>query len=144
MKDDLLKQTIRKAHRVTKHEVIAGNRKRFSQLGLDDHDIQVMADAVGLKLEDLLLLDCSVTVNSRPEPSKPGSPGRKTETFDIAVFAKERRDQEPQMTWDEIYRDWIRTYPNDRCVTSKEIIRDAYRRHFGDKSKAKNRISKKP
>lgn len=144
MNDDLLKRTIRKFHRVTKDEIIAGNRKRFSQLGLDDHDIRVMADAVGLVLEDLLLLDCSVSVISRPKPSKPGTSGRKDETFDIAVFAKERLSRELRMTWDEIYRDWIRIYPNDKRVTSKEIIRDAYRRHFGDKSKARKRASKKP
>ncbi|WP_417737775.1 hypothetical protein [Rosistilla oblonga] len=145
MKDDLLKQAVRMScHRITKDEVIAGNRKRFSQLGLDDHDIQVMADAVGLELEDLLLLDSSVSGISRPKPSKPGTPGRKDETFDIAVFAKERRDREPQMTWDEIYRDWMRTYPDDKPVKDKECIREAHRRFFGDKYKARKRASKKP
>ena len=145
MKDDLLKQAVRKScHRITKDEVIAGNRKRFSQLGLDDHDIQVMADAVGLELEDLLLLSNSVSVISRPAPAKPGTPGRKDETFDIAVFAKERRDREPQMTWDEIYRDWIRTYPNGKPAKDKECIREAHRRYFGDKSRAAKSALKKP
>ena len=61
MKDDLLKQAVRKScHRITKDEVMAGNRKRFSQLGLDDYDIERMAKEVGLELEHLLLLSNNV------------------------------------------------------------------------------------
>lgn len=142
---DLIKEAKRRGcRRITKQDIIDGNRKRFAGLGLNDHDVQVMAESVGLELEDLLLLDCQPTVIARPAPSKHGRPGRKNETFDIAVFAKERRERTPQMTWDEIYRDWMRTYPDDKRVTRKEIIRDAYRRHFGDKSKSVKRISEKP
>ena len=145
MKEDLLQEFMRKySRRITKDEKIAGNRQRFSDLGLDENDIKVMANSVGLQLDDLLLLDCRVSIISRPAPAKPGKPGRKLETFDVAVFAQERRDMKPQMTWDEIYRDWMRTYPNDKRVTSSEIIRDAFRRHFGDKSKDRKRAPKKP
>lgn len=132
------------SRRITKQEIIEGNRKRFSGLGLDDHDVQVMAESVGLELDDLLLLECRPTVIARPAPSKHGRPGRKNETSDIAAFAKERRDLTPQMTWDEIYRDWIRTYPDDKRVTSSDTIREAHRRHFGDKSQSAKRGSKKP
>ena len=145
MKDDLLKQAVRKScHRITKDEVMAGNRKRFSQLGLDDYDIERMAKEVGLELEDLLLLSNNVSVISRPKPSKPGTPGRRHTTFDTAVFAQTRRSQKPQMTWDEIYRDWIRTYPDDEGDMTKEKIREAHRRYFGDKSKARKQAWKKP
>jgi hypothetical protein len=141
---DLLQRAIQKARRLTRQDIIDGNRKRFSDLGLDDHELELMAKSVGLELEDLLMLTCSPTVIARLAPSVHGRPGRKNETFDIAVFAKERRDREPQMTWDAIYRDWIRKHPDDKRVFSKENIRGPYRRQFGDKSMAAKRLSKKP
>lgn len=142
---NILEEVKRKySHRITKQEIIDGNRELYQGLALDDHDIQAMAYAVGLELEDLLLINRSVTVISRPAPAKHGRPGRKIKNFDIASFARDRRVQEPQMTWDEIYRDWIRTYPDDDRVHDKESVREPYRRIFGDKSKARTRVSKKP
>ena len=142
--NDLLQRAIQKARRITRQDIIDENHKRFIDLGLVDNDIEVMARSVGLEIDDLLLLRCNPTVIARLAPSEHGRPGRKNETFDIALFAKERRDRKPQMTWDEIYRDWIINHPNDKRVTRKEIIRDSYRRQFGDKSLAAKRISKKP
>ncbi len=138
---NLIERAKRKARRLTWQDIIDGNRKRFFDLGLDDNEIEVMASSVGLELDDLLLLRCSPTVIASPAPSMHGRPGRKNETFDIAVFAQERR---PRMTWDEIYQDWVRNQPDDKRVFSKENIRGPYRRHFGDKSKAAKRLSKKP
>lgn len=142
MKDDLLKQAVRKScHRVTKDEVIERNRSMFAQLALDDDDLQRMANEVGLELEDLLLIQPSGFAHIRSQVAKLGSPGRKNETQDIADFANARL---PRMTWDQIHQDWLRSYPNDKRVVSKETIREAWRRHYGDKSKARKRASKKP
>jgi len=118
-----------------------GRKEQLPSNRLFKQDQLVLA---ALELEDLLLLNSSVSVISRPAQAKPGTPGRKDETFDISVFAQTRRDQVPQMTWDEIYRDWIRTYPDDGRGMTKDKIRESHRRHFGDKSKASKRVSKKP
>ncbi len=145
MKDDLLQRTLKMARQVTKEETMQGNLIMFQGLGLDEEDIERMAKVVGLELDDLLLLHPSRLVISQPPPAKPGRPGRKEETRDIAVFANDRRrDDDKRMTWDEIYHEWIRTFPNDSRVRNKEFVRDAHRRYFGDKAKARQKRVKKP
>lgn len=141
MKEDLLQRAIKMARQVTKEERIQGNLAMFQQLGLDQEDIERMAKEVGLELDDLLLLHPSRLVISQPPPAKPGRPGRKNETYDIAVFANDRR---PQMTWDDICREWNRKFPDDARVRNKEFVRDAHRRYFGDKAKARQKREKKP
>ena len=109
--------------------------------GLDEDDVERMAVEVGLEVDDLLLLHPSHVIASQPPPSAPGSPGRKSDTYDIACFANERR---PAMTWDGIYREWVRQSPSDKRVRDKESIREAHRRFFGDKANARSRIEKTP
>jgi hypothetical protein len=141
MKEDLLQRAIKMARQITKEERIQGNLAMFQQLGLDQEDIERMAKEVGLELDDLLLLHPSRLVISQPPSSPAGRPGRKEETRDIAVFANDRR---PQMTWDEIYREWNQTFPDDNRVRDKNIVREAHRRYFGDKAKEQMRRQKKP
>ncbi len=141
MKEDLLQWAIRKARQITKEETRQGNLVMFQQLGLDQEDIERMAKEVGLELDDLLLLHPSRLVISQPPSSPPGRPGRKEETRDIAVFANDRR---PQMTWDEINREWNQTFPDDNRVRDKNTVREAHRRYFGDKAKEQMKRQKKP
>ncbi len=61
-----------------------------------------------------------------------GKPGRKNTTKHIADFAAVRREQ--RKTWREIYEDWKHAQPDDAVVKSKETVREAYRRHYGDKA----------
>lgn len=136
MKEDLLMRAKKLARRVTKEETMQGNLLMFSQLGLDQVDLEQMAKGVGLELDDLLLLHPSDVLTRQPQPSPPGRPGRKDETRDIAEFANDRR---PKMTWEEIYLEWIRKFPNDTRVRNKESVREAHRRYFGDKAKQKKK-----
>lgn len=144
MTDDLLQRAKKQARRITKAEVMQGNLAMYRQLGLDEDDLAQMASVVGLSLDDLLLLHPSHAAIRQPPPSPPGRPGRKEETRDIAEFANTRRQPMKQMTWDEIYREWTRRYPNDDRVHDKESVRGAHRRYFGDKAKAKSKREKKP
>jgi hypothetical protein len=141
MKEDLLQRAKARARRLTKREIMDGNMDMFRQLGLDEGDVERMANEVGLEVDDLLLLHPSHVVACQPAPAAPGRPGRKSETYDIAVFANERH---PAMTWDEVFREWIRRFPADKRVRNKEFIRGAHRRFFGDKAKARKSREKKP
>lgn len=139
MTDDLLQRAKKQARHITKTEAMQGNLAMYRQLGLDEDDLAQMASEVGLSLDDLLLLHPSHAAIRQPPPSPPGRPGRKEETRDIAEFANTRR---PQMTWDEISREWKRSNPNDSRVCNKEVVRGAHRRYFGDKAEAKNALIK--
>lgn len=141
MSDDLLERAKSKARRITKRERMAGNMEMFRRLGLDVEDVERMANEVGLDIDDLLLLHPSHSVILQPPPAAPGRPGRRRETYDIAVFANERR---PAMTWDEIYREWVRQFSTDKRVRDKKSIREAHRRFFGDKAMARKGKEKKP
>ena len=68
---DLLQRAIQKARRLTLQDIIDGNRKRFSDLGIDDNELELMARSVGLEIDDLLLLRCNPTVIARPASSTP-------------------------------------------------------------------------
>lgn len=141
MNDDLLERAKRQARRITRRETIEGNMEMFRQLGLDEDDVESMAKEVGLELDDLLLQHPSWSELRHSPPSAPGRPGRKNETHDIAVFANERR---PTMTWDEIHRQWIRVRQDDKRFMTKERIREAHRRHFGNKAHLRTSREKKP
>lgn len=144
MTEDLLQRAKKQARRITKEETMRGNLGMYRQLGLDEDDLAQMASEVGLTLDDLLLLHPSHAAIRQPPPSPPGRPGRKEETRDIAEFANTRRQATKRMTWDEIYREWTRRFPNDSRVRNKEFVRGAHRRYFGDKAKAKSKREKKP
>lgn len=58
-----------------------------------------------------------------------GSPGRKTETQEIAVYANELRLQ--RKTWKEVFSACRKRWPNDRRVRNSRQIRATWDRHFG-------------
>lgn len=91
-----------------------------------------MADSVGLETDDLLLMHPSQASLEKPIHVK-GTPGRKTTTAELGFFAAERRER--GLTWSDIFAEWKKLFPEDKRVTYVGIIRDAYRRHFGDKAK---------
>ena len=64
-----------------------------------------------------------------------GQPGRKTTTEDIALFACVRRTGDDRRTWKEIYSDWKKEHPTDDRMTNWQQIREAHRRHYGDKAR---------
>ena len=70
-----------------------------------------------------------------PHRSPPlGKPGVKDSTADIADYANERR---AGMTWKEICSAWKGEHSNDprNKKLNREKVREAWRRHFGDKRK---------
>lgn len=101
----------------------------FEQLGLDIDDVELMAKAVGLETDDLLLLNTHVSISSKPRRII-GRPGRKNTTKDIAEFVAVRKDL---MTFNQMFAEWKRNFPNDERVKGPETLREAYRRHYGDK-----------
>lgn len=119
------------ARRITFAEQMEGNFRIFESMGLDSDDVQTMAESVGLEVEDLLLLSTRVSVSPRPRRIV-GKPGRRNVTKDIADFAAVRRER--GMTWNEIFIEWKRLHPDDDRVNNAETIREAYRRHYGDKA----------
>jgi hypothetical protein len=60
-----------------------------------------------------------------------GKPGRKSTTEDIAMFGHLRRQM--GQTWKEVHAEWKRENPDDDRVKKAEDIREAVRRHYGDK-----------
>ena len=125
---ELLKQM---ARRITQTEHMEANLRMFNQLGLDIDDIHTMAESVGLEADDLLLLSTRVSVSPMPRRIV-GKPGRRNETKDIADFAAVRRER--GMTWNQIFAAWTREHSDDNRVTKVDTIREAYRRHYGDKA----------
>lgn len=66
--------------------------------------------------------------------------GRPPQTRDMADFAQERKHRN---TWKEIAVEWAALFPVDRRTVGRtlqrrqEILRDAWRRFYGDKKRAK-------
>ena len=124
------KKLKRMARQITREEQIAANLQMFEAMALDIDDLQTMAESVGLELEDLLLLNTRVSVSPAPRRIV-GKPGRCNSTKDIADYAADRK---AEMTWNEIFHEWKGTRPDDSRVKSAATIREAYRRHYGDKA----------
>jgi hypothetical protein len=118
------------ARQLTRDDIIEANLRMFEGQGLDINDIQTMAESVGLEVEDLLLLSTRASVSSTPRRIV-GTPGRRDSTKDIADFAAARKKQR---TWNEIFREWNLKFPDDDRVQQSDTIREAYRRHYGDKA----------
>ena len=65
-----------------------------------------------------------------------GRPGRQNTTKAVASFAHRLRTSHSSISWKEIYAEWKRQQPNDKKVSKDaEGVREAYRRHYGDKSR---------
>ncbi len=121
---------IQKARRITREEKTEANLQLFEQLGLGIEEVKRMAESVDLEVDDLLLLNTRVSVSARPRHIM-GKPGRKNTTQDIADFSAIRRLR--LMTWKQIFDEWQQHHPNDVRVKGTETMREAYRRHYGDK-----------
>ena len=130
MSQDLIQLMKQTARRITKAEQSEANLRMFEQLGLNIDDVELMAKAVGLEADDLLLLDTDVSISSKPRRII-GRPGRKNTTMDIADFVAVRKDL---MTNNQMFAEWKRNFPNDERVKGTESLREAYRRHYGDKA----------
>ena len=129
---DKLKRIIRVSRRITVAETMEANMQVFEGLGLDADDVEQMAESVGLKAEDLLLMNTHVTVGMDQRVAPPGSPGRKKTTVDIAEFARLGRLR--GLTWNRLFDKCKRLHPDDKRVKHPDNIRDAHRRYFGDKA----------
>lgn len=129
--NDKLTRLKRMARRITKDEQMEGNLRMFDAMGLDIDDVRTMAESVGLEADDLLLLSTGTTIPAKPRRII-GKPGRQNSTKDIADFAAVRRER--GMTWKQIFVAWKRQYPDDKRVKNRDTIREAYRRHYGDKA----------
>lgn len=131
MSIDKLERAKRVSRRITTEDRMEANLRMFEQLALDIDDVERMAESVGLEADDLLLLNTHVSVSAMPRRII-GKPGRRNTTMDIADFAAVRRER--GITWNEIFVEWKQQYPDDDRVKSPETLRDAYRRHYGDKA----------
>jgi hypothetical protein len=129
--DDLIERVKRRARRVTPEEEAEANLRMFERMGLDIDDLERMAKAVDLEVDDLLLLPTGASISPLPRRII-GKPGRKNTTKEIAAFAAVRREQ--GRTWREIFDDWKHHHPDDAVVKHPDTIREAYRRHYGDKA----------
>jgi hypothetical protein len=67
------------------------------------------------------------------KPADHGSPGRNTETLEIATFINQLRKQ--RLNWKEILKACRERWPNDDHVRNAEQIRATYRRFFRPSSK---------
>jgi len=133
--DDLIEKVKRFARPITHEEMAEANLRRYEQLGLDINDVERMAKAVHLELDDLLLMSANVSIT--PQPRRViGKPGRKSTTKHIADFAAQRRAA--GKTWMQILSDWRQHRPDDTVVKGVQTIREAYRRYYGDKAHKRN------
>ncbi len=129
--NDLIETVKRFARPITHGEIAEANLRRYERMGLDINDIERMAKAVHLELDDLLLMSTHVSI--MPQPRRViGKPGRKSTTKHIADFAAQCRAA--GMSWRQILADWRHHCPDDDTVKSTETIREAYRRFYGDKA----------
>lgn len=126
MSEDLIAKVIKKVRRVTLIEIAEANLEMFERMGLGLDDLERMATVAHLDVEDLLLLPTGACRSTRPRHII-GRPGRKNTTEDIAAFAAVRRRN--KMTWRERHN-----HSDDDRVKNTETIREAYRRHYGDKA----------
>ena len=70
------------------------------------------------------------------ETSSPsGKPGRPAKTRDIAKFANTLRKRKQPKSWSDILVDWKAKHPDDDRVKDWQAVREAWRRHFGDKAR---------
>jgi hypothetical protein len=76
---------------------------------------------------------------SATKSAPPGTPGRPADTVHIAKFANTRRKRQKPKPWTEIYVEWKFENPKDERVKGPETIREAWRRHFGDRAKVKKK-----
>jgi len=128
--DDLIEKVKRFARPTTHAERAEANLQMFGRMGLDINDVERMAHAVNLKLDDFLFMSTDVSIM---QPRRViGKPGRKSTTKHIADFAAQRRVT--GMSWRQILVAWRQHHPNDDVVNSVETIREAYRRFYGDKA----------
>lgn len=133
--DDLIEKVKRFTRPISHEEIAEANLRRYEQLGLDINDVERMAKAVHLELDDLLLMSANVSIT--PQPRRViGKPGRKSTTKHIADFAAKRRAT--GMSWRQILRDWRQHRPDDTVVKGVQTIREAYRRFYGDKAHKRN------
>ncbi len=133
-----LEQLKKQGRRITNEERKLSALRMYERNGLDLDDVTKMADVVGLEVDDLLLMP-PATVGV-PKPRRViGLPGRKVTTAELGFFAAERRER--GLTWQEILVEWRALFPKDKRITDKNIIREAYRRHYGDKAGKKKAIS---
>lgn len=133
-----LEQLKKIARRTTREERRLSALRMYERSGLDLDDVTKMAGAVGLEVDDLLLMHPATIGIQKPRRIK-GLPGRKATTAELGFFAAERRER--GLTWQEILVEWRALFPKDKRVTHKHIIREAYRRHYGDKAGKKKTIS---
>jgi hypothetical protein len=96
---------------------VARHRTKYLPFGVND------ADGDDIEVADLRV-------------NQAGKPGRKNSTSDIAAFALARRRE--RKSWKEIFHEWRAAFPKDTRVRRPSDIREAYRRHFGDKAKARS------
>lgn len=131
-----LEQLKKMARRITKEEQKLSALRMYERNGLDD--VTKMADVVGLEVDDLLLMHPATAGIPKPCRVK-GLPGRKATTAELGFFAAERRER--GLTWQQIFVEWRALFRKDERVTHKNIIREAYRRHYGDKAGKKKSSS---
>ena len=120
-------KSVRVSRRITRAERMEASLWRFESLGLE-----WMAETVGLEAEDLILISMHVNTGVDRHVAPPGKPGRKKTTEDIGEFARLGRLRD--LTLNEQFCEWKRLHPDDERVKHPEHIREAYRRHFGDKA----------
>ncbi|MHC4880394.1 MAG: hypothetical protein ACYTGL_28425 [Planctomycetota bacterium] len=132
-----LEQLKKNARRITKEEQKLSALRMYERSGLDLDDVTTMANAVGLEVDDLLLMYPATAGIQKPRRIK-GLPGRRATTAELGFFAAERRER--GLTWQEILVEWRTLFPKDMRVKHKDIIREAYRRHYGDKAENNFRI----
>lgn len=103
--------------------------------GLPLDQVKTLARKNGLELEDVgyALGRALIALPVHPAPAANGRPGRKNTTSDIADFALARRKM--GMTWKDVFREWQTAFKSDKRMRTSHQIREAYRRHHGDKSK---------
>tara|TARA_R110002072_G_scaffold303073_1_gene492835 strand:+ start:8370 stop:8786 length:417 start_codon:yes stop_codon:yes gene_type:complete len=129
-----LEQLKKMARRITKEEQKLSALRMYERNGLDLDDVTKMADAVGLEVDELLLMHPATAGIPKPCRVK-GLPGRKATTAERGFFAAERKER--GLTWQQIFVEWRALFPKDERVTHKNKIREAYRRYYGDKAEKK-------
>ncbi len=130
MSNDKLERAKRVSRRITREEHIEANLRMFEEMSLDIDDVERMAENVDLDADDLLLLPTCVGVSAMPRRII-GKPGRRNTTQDIADFVAVRKHV---MTYNQMFDEWKQKHADDERVTGTESLREAYRRHYGDKA----------
>lgn len=121
------------ARRITRPKRLEAYLRLLERLGPDIDDVEWTAETVSLEAEDLLLISMHVNTGVDRRVARPGKLGRKKTTLDIGEFARLGRLR--SLTLNEQFDEWKRLHPDDERVKHPEHIREAYRRHFGDKAR---------